>query len=237
MTRFVVDAAIVANSTAELPEAAAHHARVRRLAAGDAVTLTDGKGGVASGVIEQATKSRVTVAVGSVDTVPPDTPLELFVPVGDRDRMLWLAEKATELGVTAWRPVMFARSRSVSPRGEGDAFTAKVRARMVGALEQSGGAWLPVIHPPCEVGDAAQDTRIAARFLLQAGAPRLDAVHAASGAAVILGPEGGMTAEEQGTLAAGGWEPAALASGTLRFETAAVAALAIIRASHLPAVR
>ena len=159
----------------------------------------------------------------------------LFAPI-KRGRIDWLVEKATELGVTAWRPVMFERSRSVSPRGEGEAFAAKVRARMIGALEQSGGAWLPAVHPPCEVGDAAQDARMPARFLLQAGAPRLDAAHAASGAAVILGPEGGITPEEQATLAAAGWVPAALAAGTLRFETAAVAALAIIRASHLPAV-
>lgn len=236
VTRFVVDAPPEAGATVELPEAAAHHARVKRLAAGDSVTLADGAGRVATGVIDHMSKARVTVAVGAVDVVPPATPLELFVPVGDRDRMLWLAEKATELGVTAWQPVMFERSRSVSPRGEGDAFAAKVRARMIGALEQSGGAWLPTVRPLCDVEAAARDARMPARYLLQAGAPRLDATHAASGAAVILGPEGGMTPAEQETLVAGGWEPSALAAGTLRFETAALAALAIVRASHLPAI-
>lgn len=236
MTRFLVDSPLVAGAAVELPEGAAHHARVKRLTGGDAVTLTDGCGQVAIATIDQLSKARVTVAVSAVDVVPPATPLELFVPVGDRDRMLWLAEKATELGVTAWQPVMFDRSRSVSPRGEGEAFTARVRARMAGALEQSGGAWLPVIHSSCDVREAAAYRQMPARYLLQAGARRLDATHAASGAAVILGPEGGMTSEEQAALAAGGWEPAALAAGTLRFETAALAALAIIRAAHLPAI-
>lgn len=236
VTRFVVDLPLAAGSSVELPEAAAHHARVKRLAAGDAVSLTDGGGRVATGAIDRIAKAQVTVAISAVDVVPPASPLELFVPVGDRDRMLWLAEKATELGVTAWRPVMFARSRSVSPRGEGEAFSAKVRARMVAALEQSGGAWLPVTHPVCDPSDAAHEARMPARYLLQVGARRLDATHAAGGAAVILGPEGGMTPGEQAALAAGGWEPATLAAGTLRFETAALAALAIIRASHLPAI-
>nr|MBA3891458.1 RsmE family RNA methyltransferase [Gemmatimonadaceae bacterium] len=185
VTRFVVENRLVAGSSIELPDAAAHHARVKRMSAGDVVSLTDGCGHEASGVIERIAKREVAVAVGGIEVVPPATPLELFVPVGDRDRMLWLAEKATELGVTAWRPVMCARSRSVSPRGEGEAFGAKVRARMIGALEQSGGAWLPEVHPVVEVGDAACDARMPARYLLQAGAPRVDATHAASGAAVI----------------------------------------------------
>lgn len=236
VTRFFVAGTPEAGSTVDLPDAAAHHARVKRLQEGAAVSLTDGRGHVAAGVIGRVTKGVVAVEVSSVDVVPPATPLELFAPVGDRDRMLWLAEKSTELGVTSWQPVMFSRSRSVSPRGEGDAFTAKVHARMVGALEQSGGAWLPAVQPVCELEAAARYARMPARYLLQAGAPRLDATHAASGAAIILGPEGGMTNEEHAMLVAGGWEPAALAAATLRFETAAVAALAVIRASHLPAI-
>jgi hypothetical protein len=88
-------------------------------------------------------RTSIDVATDAVRTVKRPTPIHFRAPVADRERMLWLAEKATELGVATWQAVRFRRSASVSPRGEGAAFHEKVRARMVSALEQSGGAWLP----------------------------------------------------------------------------------------------
>ena len=93
---------------------AARHARVRRVQPGDGVQLLDGQGRVASGEVLALAKEEMTVAVEGVVHVPRPTPLEVIVPVADRDRMLLAAEKCVELQVTAWRPVYFARSRSVS---------------------------------------------------------------------------------------------------------------------------
>jgi 16S rRNA (uracil1498-N3)-methyltransferase len=50
---------------------------------------------------------------------------------------------------------------------------------------------------------------------------------------VLLGPEGGIEADELAFLEAKGWRPARLASTTLRFETAGLAAIAVIRAAQL----
>lgn len=236
VTTFFIDAPLTAATSVVLPASAAHHARVRRMSTGDEVVLTDGAGTLAMGTISRLERSSIDVEVQSARMEPPMTPLELYAPVGDRDRMLWLAEKASELGVTAWRPIVFRRSLSVTPRGEGAAFEAKVRARMIGALEQSGGAWLPVTHPVTDVASAAQDTAMPARYLLDPGGSGLDPTHAASGAAIILGPEGGIEDDERDALTAGGWQPASLARTVLRFETAGVAALGILRAAHLPAV-
>ncbi|HVB30006.1 MAG TPA: RsmE family RNA methyltransferase [Gemmatimonadaceae bacterium] len=229
---FFVETAPVIGAVLVLAEAAARHARVRRLEAGDPVRLADGAGTIAAGSITRMDHRAVEVSVTACAMVERAAPLTLLVPVADRDRMLWLAEKAAEFGVTAWRPVVYARSRSVSPRGEGAGFDAKVMARMIGALEQSGGAWLPRIHAACGLDAAIDACGSAQRFVLHAGGAALTALGPFTDTAVAVGPEGGLEAEELALLEARGWRAASLGNTTLRFETAGVAAAAIVRATQ-----
>jgi 16S rRNA (uracil1498-N3)-methyltransferase len=217
----------------ELGEAPARHAMVKRLSTGDLVRLSGGDGRRASGVITDLAKRhlRIEVAPGSVEMVPASPHVELWAPVGDRERMLLLAEKAVELGASAWRPVVYRRSRSVSPRGEGEAFRDKLRLRMIGALEQSGGAWLPEVHAELELEDALAATAVTSGILLDLGGPPLIALRDAvrSPLAIALGPEGGLEPDERARFAAAGWRPASIGANVLRFETAGIAALALVR--------
>lgn len=222
----------------ELSEGAAHHASVKRLGVGDPVRLTSGDGRRVHAVISEIAKRRLVVStIGeTVEQVPELPPVELWAPVGDRERMLWLAEKATELGLTAWRPVIYRRSRSVNPRGEGDAFREKVRARMISALEQSGGAWLPELLPESPLEQALRETPWESGLLLDSAGNSIRdtlsrfTVHD-SRFTVGLGPEGGLDPDERDEFLSVGWRRASLGANVLRFETAAVSALAIIR-SH-----
>ncbi|MEO7454848.1 MAG: RsmE family RNA methyltransferase [Gemmatimonadaceae bacterium] len=223
----------------ELAATSAHHALVKRLAVGDVVHLTSGDGRRASGEIAELSKSRMVVALGDdpVDEVPIPARVELWAPVGDRDRMLMLAEKATELGVSSWRPIVYARSRSVSPRGEGEAFREKLRARQVSALEQSGGAWLPDAHAEISFASAMMDasnSRLGMRLLLDGdGEPVADVLRGIeTPVCIALGPEGGLEESERAEFIRAGWRAVSLGRNVLRFETAAIAALAIVR-SHL----
>jgi len=142
--------------------------------------------------------------------------------------MLWLAEKVTELGITSWRPVVWRRSKSVSPRGEGPMFQAKVRGRMTSALIQSGGAWLPDLFPEASVERAVSAAPVGTRLLLaRDGTP----VHDASirePVTIALGPEGGIDPTEQSIFVDAGFLPVRLGASTLRFETAGIAAVAIV---------
>ena len=213
-----------------LGESAAHHAEVRRLSQGDWVRLTNGSGTIGAGPIVRRVKRDVVVDVQQVEDVQPPSPLELLVPVADRERMLWLAEKCTELGISVWQPVVFARSRSVAPRGEGEAFAAKVRARMIGALAQSGSAWLPEARKELRLDAATARVTAPTRYVLDRSGGRLEPPASRNGVAVIFGPEGGMESAEREHLEATGWTPVRLAPNTLRFETAGIAAVAILRA-------
>ncbi len=219
-----------------LGEGAAHHAQVKRLAVNDAVFLTSGDGRRAQGVIYALGKRDVHVALdaASLTVTPPFPQVDLYAPIGDRDRMLMLAEKSVELGVSSWSSVMFARSRSVSPRGEGDTFAQKMRQRQISALEQSAGAWLPAIHRDITLDALAAATPYASRLLLDAAGERISDVLTSLSApvAIALGPEGGFEERERAELIQSGWRPVSLAANVLRFETAAIAALAIVR-SHI----
>jgi 16S rRNA (uracil1498-N3)-methyltransferase len=216
-----------------LGESAARHAGVRRLSAGNEVRLTNGAGAVGLGTIRRLTTREVVAVVRAVERIPRLPLLELLAPVADRDRMLWLAEKCAELGVSVWQPVLFTRSHSVVPRGEGKAFAAKVRARMVGALEQSGGAWLPEARHELPLERALATVTARARYVLDPLGGRIDPAGAGGGAAVIIGPEGGIEPEEHALLHASGWSRVALAPTTLRFETAGIAAVAVLRAGTI----
>ena len=229
---FHVTASLEIGDVVELSDAAAHHARVKRLEVGDRIRLSDGAGSLGIGALESLDKKRASVRVDSVQRVPPPAELHVRVPIGDRDRMLMLAEKVTELGVTSWQAVGFRRSMSVSPRGEGQAFGDKVHARMISALEQSGGAWLPTRLPDCSVGSIDRGGGATCLLLDREGEP-LARLATVAPTVLLFGPEGGLESSERELLIANGWRPASLGENTLRFETAGVAAVAVVRAVRL----
>lgn len=229
-TLFVADAPLAPHAQIALNESVARHLRARRLGAGTIVALIDGAGSRATAMLVRETRDSVTAEISDVEEVAPFPEVHLMVPVADRDRMLWLAEKSAELGVTSWRPVLWRRSRSVSPRGEGPVFGAKVRARMISALEQSGGAYLPQIFP-----DATLSRAIAAvpasgtRLVLDPAAPPVFGVPVHAPVTLALGPEGGLEDAEKAELAGAGFAAVSLGPGILRFETAGAAGAAIAR--------
>jgi 16S rRNA (uracil1498-N3)-methyltransferase len=214
-----------------LGEGVARHAHVLRLGLGAPVHLIDGAGHRASGTIVRLAKESAVIEVNLVEDVPSPADVHLLVPVADRDRTLWLAEKCVELRAASWRPVFWRRSRSVKPRGEGPMFAARVRTRMIAALEQSSGARLPVLYPEATVERAVLAAPEGSRLLLaRDGAPLLSCDLRAP-VTLAVGPEGGMERDEIDLLERGAFRPASLGDSILRFETAAIAALSVVRAA------
>jgi 16S rRNA (uracil1498-N3)-methyltransferase len=220
---------LVSAGTVRLGEDAAHHMRVRRLEVGDRVFLADGAGTQATGVITAIAKREAEVRVAEVAASPRPPAIHLLVPISDRDRMLWLAEKGTELGVGTWRPVMWRRSRSVSPRGEGSAFAARVNSRMRSALLQSHAPWLPLLHD-----DSSPEAALAklpsggSRLVLDTSGDLIASTSLQAPVTVAVGPEGGLEPDELRMLMDHGFHRVSLGANVLRFETAAIAALAIV---------
>jgi 16S rRNA (uracil1498-N3)-methyltransferase len=103
---------------------------------------------------------------------------------------------------------------------------------MIGALEQSGGAWLPEISREIQLADALVRSNGAdgGRFLLEhGGSPLL--LQRPRAADVMVGPEGGIEDDERANIIEQhDWLPVSLGDTTLRFETAGVIAAGMLRA-------
>jgi 16S rRNA (uracil1498-N3)-methyltransferase len=244
LATFVTPEPFSSGQTVTLGEDEAHHIRVLRLEVGQQVGLLDGRGMRGRGALVRVAKRHAAVTVETVANVEAPPSVHLILPVADRDRMLWLAEKATELGATSWRPVSFKRSKSVTPRGEGTTFQQKVAARMAGALGQSHGAWLPVAYPEATVERAIAATPDGPKLVLDMGGEPIglliaDAIANARehGAGflrpitIVVGPEGGMEPAEVEQFRAAAFRAVSLGHNVLRFETAAIAALAVVRSA------
>jgi 16S rRNA (uracil1498-N3)-methyltransferase len=205
--------------------------RVARVAVGECIALRDGAGKAAIGTVVKVSRASALIEVSETSELSRPAPIHLLAPIADRERMLWLAEKATEFGVASWRPVVWRRSKSVSPRGEGPMFQTKVLGRMTSALIQSGGGWLPDIFPESTIERAVAAAPLGTRVLLAMDGEPIIRVPMKAPVTIALGPEGGMEPSERDVFIGAAFLPVKLSDSTLRFETAGVAALAIAAAS------
>jgi len=209
-----------------LEEEEAHHLRVRRVAGGAQVRLVDGRGGIATArVAEQQGVLAARVVATALVPAPPAT--ELLLAAGDRERFLFAVEKAAELGATRIVPVVTERSQQVATRFQ-QVHVEKAMRRAREALKQSGGAWMPSVASPSLLVDAVrQAPPRTVRLLAEADGGPMPALREGDAVQWAVGPEGGFTETESAVLRAAGFRSVVLGRSTLRFDTAAVAALAL----------
>lgn len=230
LTRIYVEQELIPGTTVELSrDTATHLARVLRARSGDELILFNGNGGEFQGAVDSVRGSRVTASVGAGSDIDRDSPFSVTlvqcVPRGDR--MDFIIQKATELGVARIVPVLSRRSvvRLDAPQAQSKA--AHWRAVAINACEQCGRNRLPVIETPCELinylGSAAASSN---RFVLEADSASSAAPTSLDGGAEIgVGPEGGFAAEELDAFKIAGFVRIQLGPRILRTETAAIAAL------------
>lgn len=238
----VADVALAAGALA-LPAEAARHAQVLRLQPGDALTLFDGRRGEWSARIESMGKRAVQVDVLSHHDIERELPialtLALAMPAGDR--MDFVVEKATELGVAAIVPLMTERSvlRLASERA--DKRRAHWQAMAVAACEQCGRNRVPTVATPASLPawlDALPTASPAqARWLLgwrdaQPWAAARASTPAGGAVLVLSGPEGGLSDAEEALARAHGFTTVMLGTRVLRADTAPLAALAALALEH-----
>jgi 16S rRNA (uracil1498-N3)-methyltransferase len=230
--RLYVDAPLARDAQLELPASAARHVQVRRLQPADRLVLFDGRGGEWAATVLHMGRSEVTVRVGDVDPVERELGVRVTLALGvpANERMDFLVEKATELGVAAIQPLLCERSvlRLAGERAsrKRDHWQSVAAA----AAEQCGRTRVPEVAPVQSLQRwlAALDTD-AQRLLLspRAGAEPLPSVADRTRALLTLsGPEGGLSAQEEAAAAARGFVAARLGDRVLRAETAPLVALA-----------
>jgi len=217
--------------------AAGHISRVLRLRLGEQLTLFDGTGGEHSARIESAGGSTVTVTLLEHITVERESPLTLTLAQGISrgERMDWVVQKATELGVTRIVPLLTERSVVRLDAQQARKKHAHWSAVCVAACEQCGRNRLPQLQEPLELQAfladiGAQVTKLLLSLEGPQGPVRLqDLPRPAAGITVLIGPEGGLAPGEQAAAIAAGFTPVRFGPRVLRTETAAAAAIAILQ--------
>ena len=229
MPRLYCDEPLASGARLALPAGAARHVQVLRLQPGAKLTLFDGRGGEYEAVVTLMGRSEVRVEVGAHRALECEAPFAVHLAVGmpANERMDWLVEKATELGVASIQPLLAERSvlRLAGERAQKK--QAHWQGVAIAACEQCGRNRVPVVHAvqPLQAWLAGANPGLV--LSLRQGAQPLAAVGGQE-LTLLSGPEGGLTPAEEEAALARGWQAVHLGPRVLRAETAPLAAVALL---------
>ena len=236
MVRLLVEAGSLREGTREVDGDDHHYLfRVRRLAAGDRLTLFVGEGAEAEAEVTSAGQRTGTLEVTAPRAAlagPPRVTTVLSIIKGDR--MDWCVAKLVELGVGRIVPLAAERSVVRLDPDRAERRVERYRAQVRAAAQQSRCALVPHVDPVCGLDGALERVAGAHLKLLLWEDPRAIPLRSAIPAeapgsiAVLVGPEGGFTSAEVEQATAAGFVTVSLGRRILRAETAAVASAAIL---------
>lgn len=235
LTRVYVDAELQTGQRLTVDSSAGNHiARVLRLRVGDALTVFNGRGGEYGGKIDDMRRDTVQVSVLEHRDDERESPFHLTLAQGISrgERMDWVVQKATELGVSRIAPLFTERSVVNLDEKQAAKKVQHWRAIAIAACEQSGRNQVPQIDDPIGLYDLLERRTVTgAALLLSPGAAlrMADLPAADAGATVLIGPEGGLAQVEQDTALRSGFTAVRLGPRVLRTETAAVCALTLLQ--------
>lgn len=242
MHRFLVPPPLSAGTEAPLSDDAAHHAlRVLRLREGEVVEVFDGQGRCARGVLLPVGKRDAVVQVGELldRQVESNLHVTLAQCVSQGDRMDRTIEKAVELGATRILPLWSART-TVKLDGERAAKRlAHWRDIAVAACMQSGRNVLPEVAEAVPLAEFlrtdphATDAGRTRLLLSPRRGLRLRTleVPAGGGCTLLVGPESGLSDQEEDAALAAGFQALNFGPRVLRTETAGPAVIAALQAT------
>ena len=245
LTRVYVDGALTPGSTVDLPkETGAHLSKVLRVRSGDELVLFNGDGREFTGTIEAVRGSRVSASIGAARSIDRESPCKVTlvqcVPRGDR--MDFIVQKATELGVVRIVPVLSQRSVVRLDASQAASKQAHWRAVAVSACEQCGRNRLPSVEAAQPLlnylGALAPHGRSLRLVLEPEGVhPEGNAAQAGGdfgaaidGVEIAIGPEGGFAPDELEAFQLCAFSRLGLGPRVLRTETAAIAAVVMLQA-------
>jgi 16S rRNA (uracil1498-N3)-methyltransferase len=227
--RAFVPAGVVPGDRVELDPDESHHvARVLRLEKGDAISVFDGKGREWAATIDDVGRDGVTVLVGLelADRIEAPLRIVIFQALVRPEKLEWVLQKGTELGVAGFRLMTSERVEAPPPSPSRRARYARI---LLESCKQSGRR----VVPHLAVGDLETPGEgvVAIVLALAEGAATLGGVLAGPAPSEVwlaVGPEGGFTDDEIAGMAARGWRAASLGPRVLRTETAGAVAAAIV---------
>lgn len=232
---FVPPFAIQADSVQFPADVSAQITRVLRLQVGDIVLVLDDLGNAFEVQLESlsAKESQGRVIRQYLVQNEPGTALVLLVGLTQREKFEWILQKGTELGVSAFMPVVTSRTliqkiEEISQKME------RWRQILKEAAEQCGRGRVPKLLPPMLLKNALLQEPAQLNLVLNVDETHLSLTQAlkqnsaASSILLLIGPEGGFSSEEITMAKKAGYSSVTLGPRILRMETAAIVAAALV---------
>jgi len=236
MPRFYCSPPLPTSSSFQLPQDAAHHAsRVLRLKKNSKVAIFDGLGNERHGVISEINGKRVIISDIIEIDVNRESPLHIVLAqsLSSSEKMDWVIQKTTELGVTEIQPLSTERSIAKLTLERTAKRIEHWQQVAISACEQCGRNVLPQIHAPLDIMQWMQQMRespITKLILLPEGTASLPSqIRPQNKVALLIGAEGGFSQAESIASLKCGFTAIRMGARVLRTETAAVAGLAALQ--------
>ncbi len=214
------------------PGPSRHIGGALRLQAGAGITLFNGHGGEYQATIAASGRKCVRVLVNKHRKVEREAPLavHLGIAVSRGDRMDWVVQKATELGVAEISPLLSERTEVKLSGDRADKKIYHWQQIVISACEQCGRNTVPLVHPLAKLADWSQQVEAQRKLVLHHREARsLSSLRRPDSLALLIGPEGGLSRPEIDGALQAGFTALSMGPRVLRTETAPLAALAIIQ--------
>ncbi len=225
------------------PDEFQHLSRVLRLRKGDEVELVNGKGALATGVVDQLGVTSAVIACRDIQVVPPVDMLRLTIAcaIPKRAKFESIIEKCTELGVTRIIPLLSERTEVVADLRRNEKKADRFARVVINAAKQAKILHFPAVSEPLSFSMALhllirQHVKILIPWLEGERIPvarALAGIGACREVAFFIGPEGDFTSKEIRMAVDAGAVPVSLGDTVLKVDTAAIAVSAFARLSSL----
>lgn len=216
-------------------EAAGHLIRVLRLQVDDDFIVFNGKTGEFQATIVELDKNAVRVKIGEFTAVNRESPLQITLAqaVLRSDKMDYMLQKAIELGVTHFIPLLTARSTlKLTPERWRKRYN-HWQGVLLAACEQSGRTQLPKLENPMIFDVATTAIKTDQRIILQPNARRnINSLPVCQSVALLVGPEGGWSENELQCARVANYMSMHMGPRVLRAETAGLAAVSVLQSLY-----
>lgn len=232
--RVYIEGALPENGDVTLADAQSHYlSKVLRMEAGRPLQVFNGDGAEYSATLTSADKRAAVIHIASKEEVNRESNLlsHLAIGISRGERMDWVLQKATELGVTHITP-LFTERTEVKLKGERlEKKMAHWRQIAISACEQCQRNVLPVVHEACSLTEFLRCDRDGLKLVLHHRSQQaLKEMPEPQAVTLLIGPEGGLTDDEiQLALKHHYYQPLTLGPRVLRTETAPIAALTAVQ--------
>ena len=210
-----------------------HLIKVMRLRSGAKAVLFNGDGNdyLCEILLAKAEAAQLRILSSQPAVGESSLKITLLQAICRGDKMDWVLEKATELGVTHVIPVQSERSEVQLDSDRASKRREHWQRIVISACEQSGRAFIPQVEALQPLGHRLSgEIQAATKLVLEPGGAAIFKPRERSSVAIAVGPEGGWSERDLAQLALGGFSAVAIGPRILRTETAGIAAISVMQA-------